>query len=65
MSVIERQPAELAFGGATPAQSSEQRTLVVWVLIDLSCALVVLGTIAVGVQQLLLNTDRWVSPVGP
>ena len=37
----------------------------VWVLIVISCVLVVVGTLAVGVQQLLLNTDRWVAVVGP
>jgi hypothetical protein len=31
----------------------------------LSCVVIVLATIALGVQQTLLNTDRWVAVVGP
>jgi hypothetical protein len=37
----------------------------VWVLIVLSSVAVVLATLAVGVEQLVLNTDRWVATVGP
>jgi hypothetical protein len=45
--------------------TSPGRTILLWVLVVLSCVLVVLSTIAVGVQQLLLNTDRWTAMVGP
>ena len=31
----------------------------------LSCVVIVLATLALGVQQTLLNTDRWVAVVGP
>ena len=67
MSVIEGQPIGTTPNsvGTAPARVSAQRTIVVWVLIVISCVLVVVGTLAVGVQQLLLNTDRWVSVVGP
>jgi hypothetical protein len=44
---------------------SRQRSIVVWVLTVVSCVLVVLSTVALGVQQILLNTDRWVAVVGP
>jgi hypothetical protein len=35
------------------------------VLTVISCLVIVLATIAVGLQQTLLNTDRWVAVVGP
>lgn len=38
---------------------------VVWALIVISCVLLVLGTVAVGVERVLLNTDRWVDAVAP
>jgi hypothetical protein len=41
------------------------RGVLLWTLIALSCIAVVLATLAVGVQQLTLNTDRWVATVGP
>jgi hypothetical protein len=41
------------------------RTTIVWTLIALSCVLTVAATLAVGIQQVLLNTDRWVASVGP
>jgi hypothetical protein len=41
------------------------RTAVVWLLTAIACVLVVFATLAVGVQQVLLNTDRWVGVVGP
>jgi hypothetical protein len=41
------------------------RATVVWLLIALSCVLMVAATLAVGIQQVLLNTDRWVAAVGP
>jgi hypothetical protein len=53
---------------AVPPVSTDHsagRTAAVWVLIVVSCLLVVLSTLTVGVQQLLLNTDRWVATVGP
>src|SRR5690348_3807918 len=37
----------------------------VWVLIILSSIAVTLAALAVGVQQLVLNTDRWIATVGP
>jgi hypothetical protein len=49
----------------TPGRDTSSRAIAVWVLIVLSCSLVVLATIAVGVQQVLLNTDRWTAAVGP
>ena len=42
-----------------------EHVLLVWILIVLSSVAVVLATLAVGVQQLVLNTDRWVATVGP
>jgi hypothetical protein len=42
-----------------------EHVLLVWVLIILSSVAVVLATLAVGVQQLMLNNDRWVATVGP
>jgi hypothetical protein len=41
------------------------RATIVWTLIALSCVLTVAATLAVGIQQVLLNTDRWVAAVGP
>jgi hypothetical protein len=56
--------------GTTDAQAlstgnAESRTVAVWALIVVSSLLVVLSTIAVGVELLLLNTDRWTATVGP
>jgi hypothetical protein len=45
-------------------RKSEHAPLV-WVLIVLSSIAVVLATFAIGVQQVVLNTDRWVATVGP
>ena len=39
--------------------------VLVWVLIVAACVAVVLATLAIGVEQVLLNTDRWVGAVGP
>jgi hypothetical protein len=44
---------------------SRSRSIVVGVLVVLACLMTVLATLAVGVQQVLLNTDRWVAVVGP
>jgi hypothetical protein len=41
------------------------RPVLIAVLVVLACLLTVFGTLAVGVQQLLFNTDRWVAVVGP
>jgi hypothetical protein len=41
------------------------RTAIVWTLIALSCVFCVAATLAVGIQQVLLNTDRWVAAVSP
>jgi hypothetical protein len=67
MSVIDGQCAATAPVPvvSTSGRTSSARTIAAWVLVVLSCVLVVLGTVAVGIQQLLLNTDRWVAVVGP
>jgi len=41
------------------------RTFLTWVLIVVTSLVLVLATVALGVQQVLLNTDRWVDVVGP
>jgi hypothetical protein len=41
------------------------RATLVWALIALTCVLAVAATLAVGIQQVVLNTDRWVAAVGP
>lgn len=41
------------------------RSTLAFLLTFLSCVAIVLATLAVGVQQTLLNTDRWVAVVGP
>jgi hypothetical protein len=46
-------------------ETTGEHERLVWVLIVLSSIAVVLATFAVGVQQLVLNTDRWVATVGP
>ena len=45
----------------SPVRSSTLTT----VLTVISCVVIVLATISLGVQQTLLNTDRWVAVVGP
>jgi hypothetical protein len=52
----------VAASGKTP---KGEHPLLGWVLIVLSSIAVVLATFAIGVQQLVLNTDRWVATVGP
>ncbi|MBV9357078.1 MAG: hypothetical protein JO023_16320 [Chloroflexi bacterium] len=49
----------------TLARASSGSTVITWVLVVVSSVLVVLATLAVGIQQVLLNTDRWVAVVGP
>src|SRR4051812_24461352 len=41
------------------------RGILVWALIVVSSVLIVLATLAVGVQQVLLTTDRWTAAVAP
>jgi hypothetical protein len=52
----------VAASGKTP---KGEHAALVWALIVLSSIAVVLATFAIGVQQLVLNTDRWVATVGP
>jgi len=54
--------ASFATYGKTP---KGEHTLLTWVLIVLASIAVSLATLAIGVQQLVLNTDRWVATVGP
>ena len=44
---------------------SSRRAAVVWLLIVLSSILVAFATLAVALEQLLLNTDRWSAAVTP
>jgi hypothetical protein len=56
------QTSELA---PTIDSSRPMRNTLTVCLTILTCVVVVLATLALGVQQTLLNTDRWVSVVGP
>jgi hypothetical protein len=51
--------------GARIRTSTAVRTSLAAALTFLSCLAIVLATLLFGVQQTLLNTDRWVSVVGP
>ncbi len=48
--------------GKTP---KGENAVLVWVLVILSSSTLVLATLGIGIQQLVLNTDRWVATVGP
>jgi hypothetical protein len=56
------EPSLAHVSGKTP---KGEHQVLVWTLIVLSSIAVALATLAVGVQQLVLNTDRWVATVGP
>lgn len=45
--------------------SSVRSSTLTTILTVISCLVIVLATVALGVQQTLLNTDRWVAVVGP
>src|SRR5580765_5937333 len=51
--------------GSAPSTGTSGRSIAVWVLIVVSCVLMVLATLAVGLQQVLLNTDRWTAAIAP
>jgi hypothetical protein len=53
--------ASVATSGKTP---KGERPVLSWVLIVLASIVLPLATLSIGVQQLVLNTDRWVSTVG-
>jgi hypothetical protein len=51
--------------GASGETRKGEHSLLVWFLVVCASLAVVLATLAIGVQQLVLNTDRWVATVGP